>query len=773
MRHSRAHPPAGDGDRTDPRATTEDLYDLFEHAPIAYVTLDDDGTVRRANKLAITRLGKATRRVLGQKLASFFHDRAAVRSHFERACERGTQATCELELADDPSTGVQMTTVWMGEGRGFRSAMFDISAHWRLEQALSSAHDALEQRVAERTQLLSSALDELYASEDRLRVALRRSSLLVFNTDLDLRYTWVYTGSAGIDADLMLGKSDAELLPPADAEALMRVKRNVLRSGHAEKVEIPVSMASGRTRVYEVSIEPTRDPTGAITGLTGAALDVTTRKDAVDALERRVRASTAELLQLDHRLEAILQTASDAIVVVDDAGQIDLANPAASRLFGYPADTLYGMNIQLILTQELGDWRTGAPVELDALRADGFLTPVEVSVGELRNGAVQRALIIRDISERRRLEQKFLEIQKMEAVGRLASGIAHDFNNILMGIIGCTQIAGDMIPADSGAASFLDEIWRAAETGASIARQLLEFGRARTTSSEPHELSTLITGCREMLERLIGEDISFHVDQRAPDLWIDCDPVRIEQVLMNLVVNARDAMPDGGEVIVESAAVEQPDGSYVRLSVSDTGCGMDEQTRAYLFEPFFTTKPLGTGTGLGMTTVYGIVAQMHGQIEVASVPGTGTTIDLILPRVAPRPAANPPSEAAPELPVEPRQKTILVVEDEPLVRLTVRHYLRSAGHRVLEAGDGEEAIDISERYAGKVDLLLTDIVLPDLSGGDVARAVQTCNPSLAVLFMSAHGPAQLISTGRIEASDHLLQKPFTESQLLSAIDDLP
>ena len=754
------------------RDATDELYDLFEHAPIAYVTIDDDGTVRRANKLAIAKLGQTARLLLGQNIELFFHDRDAVRGHFTRAAEQGTQTTSELELADDPFVVVQLTTSWIGEGRGYRSALLDVSAHWRLEQALSRGHEALEQRVEERTRLLSSALAELHASEDRLRVALRRSSLVVFNNDLDLRYTWVYAGNASLGAERLLGKTDADVFTAADAERLMRIKREVVRTGRAEKVEVSISSRRGRTQVFEVSLEPTRDASGAITGLTGAALDVTTRKHAVDALEQRVRASTAELTRLDHRLEAILQAASDAIVVVDEAGHIVLANPAASHLFGYPADRLYGMSVYRILPADSGDWRAGSRVEVEALRADGFLTPVEVSVSQLRNGNVQHALIIRDISERRRLEQKFLEVQKMEAVGRLASGVAHDFNNILMGIIGCSQIAGDMLPSDSGAASFLHEIGRAAETGASIARQLLEFGRPRAASSEPHDLGALIAGCRDMIERLIGEDIALHVDQHDPDLWIHCDPVRVEQVLMNLVVNARDALPDGGEISIAAAAIEQSDGSYVRLSVSDTGCGMDEQTRAYLFEPFFTTKPLGTGTGLGMSTVYGIVAQMNGQIDVNSEPGAGTTIDLILPRVTPGPEADQTPEQPPVALDRRPRRTILVVEDEPLVRLTVRHYLRSAGHRVVEAGDGEEAIDISERYAGKIDMLLTDIVLPDRSGGEVARAVQTCNPKLAVLYMSAHGQGQLISTGRIKPSDHVLQKPFTEAQLLTAIDQL-
>ena len=335
----------------------------------------------------------------------------------------------------------------------------------------------------------------------------------------------------------------------------------------------------------------------------------------------------------------------------------------------------------------------------------------------------------------------------MEAVGRLAGGIAHDFNNLLMGILSYTRIALDDLEPASPAAPLLREVLQAVETGGRLTRHLLDFSRKRPTCVQPLALDALLTGAQDMLRKLAGDDVVLRVvTQACAGAIVLADAVQIEQVLMNLVVNARDAMPRGGRIVIECKAVEmtvatvdrrpglQP-GPHVVLSVADTGSGMSPDVKARALEPFFTTKPPGKGTGLGLSTVYGITIRLGGHLEIDSELGRGTTVRLTLPRTT-QAAAPGPDGSADGVPVA-RGETVLVVDDSRLVRSSVRHFLRGSGYTVLEASDGEEALQVARQHDGTIHLLLTDVLMPNVDGLELATRLRQERPQIQVVFMSA------------------------------------
>jgi len=379
-----------------------------------------------------------------------------------------------------------------------------------------------------------------------------------------------------------------------------------------------------------------------------------------------------------------------------------------------------------------------------------------------------------DITERKHLEDQFRQSQKMEAIGRLAGGVAHDFNNLLTVISGYSEILIDNFRPGDPLRGFTDQIRKAGERAAALTRQLLAFSRKQVLLASVLDLNSLLREMETMLSRLIGEDVEFTF---IPDsaLWrVKVDLSQMEQVVMNLVVNARDAMPRGGKLKIETANVEldatyashqletRP-GQYIRLSISDTGCGMDEQVRARIFEPFFTTKGPDKGTGLGLATVYGIVKQSGGGIEVWSEPGAGTTFNIYLPRAGEELSKSKifGSYVAPRRGVE----TILLVEDEDGVRALARVILEKHGYDVLEARNGGEAIFTCQRHAGPIHLMVTDVVMPNMGGRELAEHLASVRPDMKVLYLSGYTDEAVIEHGVIDGSMHFLQKPFTSNAL--------
>lgn len=451
--------------------------------------------------------------------------------------------------------------------------------------------------------------------------------------------------------------------------------------------------------------------------------------------------------------------------------------------------------------------RFNAPAALEELKATGIDVPFiivsgtideEMAVAVLKAGArdflskskltrllpaVERELREAESRrERRQLEEQFLLAQKMEAIGQLAGGVAHDFNNLLTVILGYSQLLLQQLAAGDPMRAQVEEIEKAADSSAALTRQLLAFSRRQVLAPQVLDLNSVLERSHKMLQRLIGEDIKL-VGAYAPGLGrVRADPGQIEQVIMNLAVNARDSMPQGGKLTIETADVElgedyarshatfQP-GRYVMLAVSDTGIGMDKETQARIFEPFFTTKEPGKGTGLGLAAVYGIVKQSDGYIWVYSEPGRGSTFKVYFPRVD-APIVSTPASAELALALSRGTETILWVEDEPAVNALVQKTLQPRGYTLLVAKQGEEALRLAEEHPGKIDLLLTDVVMPGMTGPDLLQRLKRRRPAMKALFVSGYAANARVHHDIMNAQDPFLQKPFTPQSLAQKIREV-
>ncbi len=382
--------------------------------------------------------------------------------------------------------------------------------------------------------------------------------------------------------------------------------------------------------------------------------------------------------------------------------------------------------------------------------------------------------VARRAAEHRALEDQLLQSQKMEAVGRLAGGVAHDFNNLLTVILGYNEMLRDHVRKDSAALEYADEVLHAAERASSLTNQLLAFSRRQVAMPRVVDLNEIVQGIDKMLRRIIGEDIQLEIDL-SPDIpAVKVDPSQIDQVIMNLAVNSRDAMPDGGKLAIETETVDLTQefadshigveaGPYVMLRVSDTGIGMDAAIKARLFEPFFTTKDKGKGTGLGLSIVYGIIKQNGGEILVESEPNQGTSFRIYLPAVTA--AAEAAVRPGADVTAQPATETILLVEDDPQVRNLTRTMLTHMGYHVLGAESADEALRIASRHEGPLDLLLTDVVMPGMRGTDLANQIQDSRPGVKVLYMSGYTDIGAVEQVMLTAGTLFIQKPFTSATL--------
>ena len=388
-----------------------------------------------------------------------------------------------------------------------------------------------------------------------------------------------------------------------------------------------------------------------------------------------------------------------------------------------------------------------------------------------------------ELAERKRLEQQLLHTQKLDAVGRLASGVAHDFNNLLTILQGYSELLLAQAEPGSPQRTQLEEITRASEGAAALTRQLLAFSRQQLLDVKAIDLNAVVTEVGTILRRSIGEDIELAVALDEAGCRVNADPGQMEQVLLNLAVNARDAMPRGGKLAIETANVELDEayvrdhvsmvpGPYVMLAVSDTGLGMDEQTQQHLFEPFFTTKERGKGTGLGLSTVYGVVKQSGGNIWFYSEPGQGTTFRIFLPRAADSVTPADNAQLPPEMTRLEGTETVLLVEDEDAVRSLIRTSLQSKGYTVLEARLSSDALGILQEPGRQIDLVLTDVVLPGMSGPELAQSLRAIHPELKLLYMSGYTDDTLLRHGVLDPGNHFIQKPFRPDELVRKVREV-
>jgi len=495
--------------------------------------------------------------------------------------------------------------------------------------------------------------------------------------------------------------------------------------------------------------------------------------------------------QSEERYRDYFENAKDAIYVHDLNGRYIMVNKAGEELIGYTRDEILQMRISDVvprnyleqiharLKKKLTD-NSLTIYEVEAIRKDGGRVPIEVSSRLIYENGVPVAVqgSARDITERKRAEEalrasqlQLQQSQKLEAIGQLAGGVAHDFNNMLTAIIGYTDLSLRRVGLESSLRRNLEETKKAAERAASLVRQLLAFSRKQILEPKVLDLNDAVKDMHKMLTRLIGENIQLATRLETNVGSVKADPCQVEQIIVNLVVNARDAMPRGGKVTIETANITLDDqtklrhvsvrpGEYVMLAVSDTGSGMDQETQARIFEPFFTTKDVGKGTGLGLSTVYGIVKQSGGNIWVYSEPGLGTVFKVYLPRIDD--ASATAIEKLAQETIAPRgSETILLVEDEDVVRGLTRKILMQAGYSVLDARGGEEAIRLCRAHAGPIDLLLTDVVMPGVSGKEVADRLLESRPAIRVLFMSGYTDEAIVQHGVLDANVKFIQKPFT------------
>jgi len=632
---------------------------------------------------------------------------------------------------------------------------------------------------------LTSAHARVQGESIRWHRAVECSGEAIFVTDADGVITYVnpeFTKLYGYAAGEVVGRATPRILksgviPQETYEQFWRT----LLAGQTVRGRLVNRAKDGRLVDIDGSSNPIIEPDGKVVGFLGVQRDITER--------RREEKLLAQVM-------AAVESTSDAIGISDVQGHHVYQNSAMTRLFEYASaeemQAAGGGSVCVkdpAVARDMFDTIMGGASwagELDMVTRTGRVFPAFERANPVRDehgNIVGLVGIITDITERKALESRLAQAQKMESVGRLAGGVAHDFNNLLTVILGHTELLIDA--ADPHAAWRADalSVRQAAESATALTRQLLAFSRKQVVQLQPVDLGTVVAGMARMLQRLIGEDVECRVMRPDPARhMVLADPGQIEQVVLNLAVNARDAMPGGGTLTIETAAVDVDatlagrvigltPGRYITLRVSDTGVGMGPDVQAHLFEPFFTTKERGKGTGLGLATVYGIVKQHGGSIAVESRAGAGATFTLYLPECTTQ------ASAAADVPAVPAAsgratETVLVVDDDAAVRSVMCRVLQGAGYRVLPAASGDQALHLADAHAGPIDVLVTDVVMPRMDGRALSVALRGRIPASRVLFVSGYTDDALGMHGVVDSGMPLLVKPFGPAALLSSVERL-
>jgi PAS domain S-box-containing protein len=686
-------------------------------------------------------------------------------------------------------TALVATLALVGSGRGFGPFAHAVTrAEAVLVAGFMSVVGVTALMLAALVQERARAQSQRRASERRFRAFMQHSPAIAFMKGSDGRYLFgngAWAAQFGRSPEALLGLTDFDLWSEEIAARFQASDRQALSARHPIEVLESGELPSGQ-QVWYTTLKFVVDQDDGPPLIGGIALDITLRVRAEQAL----RAS-------EDRYRSLVELAGSVIVVVGPDGLIVEFNREAEAFFGIPRAEALGRDYletcvadaqRAAVAADLARLRAGDAVhgrESTFVQRDGLHKSFLWNATGLVGGGEGAPILVigQDISELRRLEHQLLLAQRMEGIGRLAGGIAHDFNNLLTAILGHAEMAQDDVAPTDPARGNIAEITRAAQRAADLTRQLLAFARRQIIEPRIVDLNGLVLNVDRMLRRLLGEDVEL-VTVQDPDLWlVRIDPGQFEQVLVNLAVNARDAMPDGGTLVIETRNVHLDEefarthatvhaGPHVLLAVSDTGSGMDGDVLTHIFEPFFTTKEVGKGTGLGLATCYGIVKQNRGSIWVDSEPRIGTTFRIYLPRADVAVVA--PSDPADSHAVQKSQghETVLLVEDEALVRNLAADALRRHGYQVLSAATGLEALDLAGQVLHPIDALVTDVVMPQMGGEQLASRLLAERPGLKVLFISGYTDLAVIQHGSVLAGTALLQKPFTPGQLVQRVRQL-
>ena len=756
-------------DSTDTQQAEHLYHALFDNAPIGAAVIAPDGSWRRINTALAVMLGYSVEELQATSLWEITHpdDLVEARAGF-RSLLAGEQEILaldkRLQAKDGSSLWVHLTTRYQ---RSFAGGV---------DQFIIYVLDITGRKLAEA---------ELRASEKQYRRLFEaaKDGILILDAETGrvIDANPFMTELTGYDRHDFLGRHLWEIGPFRDTDASKASFAKLQAQEYVRHDDLPLKTRDGRT--VEVEFVSNVYLVNAKRLIQCNIRDVTERKRAEGDLHMRERAIEAVS-------QGILITdpgKPDNPIVYVSQGFTSMTGYMSQEALGRPCRFLQGPGTDpaavTTLREAVRDGRACA-VELLNFRKDGTpfwnnlaISPVKDAAGRVTNFVGVQT----DVTARRQLESQFLQAQKMEAVGRLAGGIAHDFNNLLSVILSYAEMIGDDLKPDEPLRLDIQEIRTAALRATDLTRQLLAFSRQQVLETRVLSLNQVLAGMEKMVARLLGADIEVTLLPAAGLGHVRSDPGQVEQIIMNLAVNARDAMRHGGNLTIETANVELDEdyarihhevrpGSYVVMAVSDTGDGMDKETLARIFEPFFTTKDKGKGTGLGLATVFGIVKQSGGHIFVYSEPAKGSTFKIYFPRVGAAVEALPAAQAAPE--PDHSGGTILLVEDEDQVRSLARTILRRQGYVVLVAPNGGEALLICEQHGGNIDLLLTDVVLPRMSGRQLSERLAPLRPAMRVLYMSGYTDDAILQHGIIDSGVAFLQKPFTPTSLMRKVSEV-
>ena len=638
--------------------------------------------------------------------------------------------------------------------------------------------------------LSSAVLKQIRNSEEKYRNLINTANDAILVIDAQTRRILEANNKAveilGIPEQQLIGKPESQVYSvySAQGEEAGAHPLTSSKAGRTRNRELKLLRAHGTPVPVEVSASATE--------LSGRPAVLAIFRDIRDRLE-----AAAVLRRSEDRFSYLIQNLSDVITVVAVDGTMLYHSPSIARVAGYQPSELLGKSFLAFvhpedepavraalerITLSIG---SAAPHEYRFCRKDSSWVWLESVVNNLLNDVAVGGIVVtsRDVTGRRGLEEQVRQSQKMEAVGRLAGGIAHDFNNLLMVIQGYAEIVLQEESITPAIRKSVETIVRTTESAASLTRQLLSFSRKHVFSPQVLDLNELVDHMSEMLLGVLRDEMEFEIKLHPAACCVSADPGQIEQVIMNLVVNARDAMPQGGKLTLETAHITRdaarvsrptalPRGDYVMLAVTDTGIGMDADTQSRIFEPFFTTKNKDEGTGLGLSVVYNIARASGGHVRVSSEPGRGSTLQVFFPRVE-TPAKPRPAEAPVEA-LRTGRETILVAEDQPDLRWMICQFLQELGYSVLEAKDGGDAVALAEQFKGTIDVLLTDVVMPHIRGSEVARRLAPTRPEMKVIFMSGYteGEFGAVPSENLESGATLLQKPFELDSLALKIREV-